>query len=127
MSDDVMPGHDETAQFEPNLECASASFDGVPAFRFDPAEYAHYVKDYELAEAQQRELLEAIWTVVVGFVDLGFGLHPVQQASDGAPDARHLAADSGSMLASFHVPSETNQRQKLRKARIGPDRERNES
>ena len=32
--------------------------------------------------AEKREFLEALWSIIVAFVDLGFGIHPVQQAME---------------------------------------------
>jgi hypothetical protein len=31
-----------------------------------------------LSEVQKREFLEALWSIVIAFVDMGFGVHPVQ-------------------------------------------------
>lgn len=56
-----------------------------PALQFDAREYLHFVEDSDLTEGQALELLEAIWSVMVAFVDLGFGVHPVQQVPDNLP------------------------------------------
>lgn len=49
-----------------------------PALRFDVEEYRHHLSDSDLTEAQQTELLAAIWQIMVSFADLGFGLDPVR-------------------------------------------------
>lgn len=49
---------------------------------FDVTKYMGFVEGMDLTEGQARQMLEAIWSIVVGFVDLGFGVHPVQQAMD---------------------------------------------
>ena len=54
-----------------------------PALTLDVALYQQYLDDADLSEAEKREFLETLWSVIVGFVDLGFGVHPLQQA---APD-----------------------------------------
>lgn len=41
--------------------------------------YAHYLDDADLTEDQKREVLQAIWNIIVEFVSLGFGVHPAQQ------------------------------------------------
>jgi len=41
--------------------------------------YEHYLEESDLDIAQKREFLDALWSVIVGFVDLGFGTHPIQQ------------------------------------------------
>jgi hypothetical protein len=86
---------------------------GFPALSFDPAEYRKFVEDSDLSEAQQQELLEAVWVIIVGFVDLGFHIHPVQQALDareGDVNKNHarLAADSAPMVSCGHALKKTN-------------------
>ena len=46
----------------------------------DVSLYEDYLENGDLTEEQKREFLEALWVIIVGFVDLGFGIHPVQQA-----------------------------------------------
>lgn len=41
---------------------------------FDPEAFMRYVVDWELADDEAEQLLRMIWDIVVGFVDLGFGL-----------------------------------------------------
>ncbi len=46
-------------------------------------DYAHYQKDLDdadLSDAEKQQFLEALWSIIVAFVDLGFGVHPVQHA-----------------------------------------------
>ncbi len=45
--------------------------------RFEP-----YFDDPDLTQAEREELLETIFAIVLGFVDLGFGIHPIQQACE---------------------------------------------
>jgi len=47
---------------------------------FDADEYWEFVEDFDLSDAQKLEYLETIWSIVTSFVDLAFGLHPLQQA-----------------------------------------------
>lgn len=65
---------------------------------FDYERYAHHLDELDLTEDQAREILTALWEIMVQCVDLGFGIHPIQQAtkqscgqdesgSDGATDA----------------------------------------
>lgn len=56
-------------------------------------EYLPYLADCDWTEGQKREFIEALWQIIVSFVDMGFGTHPLQQI----PKA--LAADSSSVLA----------------------------
>jgi len=55
-----------------------------PALKLDVERYEKMLNDCDLTEEQRQEFLETIWTIIVGFVDLGFDIHPVQQViSDG--------------------------------------------
>lgn len=49
----------------------------IDADRFEP-----YLNHPELSETERKELLEAVFAIVTGFIDLGFGIHPVQQACE---------------------------------------------
>lgn len=70
----------------------------LPPLRFDVDEYRKYIEDEDLTEAQAEELLGAIWLIMVSFVDLGFGIHPVQHAMDERQ--KMLATDSSRGLDS---------------------------
>ena len=43
--------------------------------------YEHYLEDSDLTEAQKREFLDALWSVIVSFATLGYGVHPLQQVT----------------------------------------------
>jgi hypothetical protein len=49
----------------------------------DWEEFGHHLEDSDLTDDQKRELIEAVWNIMAAFVDLGLGIHPIQQA---APD-----------------------------------------
>lgn len=55
---------------------------GYLPLQFDPDEFMHFVEDENLTDEQARALLEAVWSVMVAFVDLRFGVHPLQQVPD---------------------------------------------
>jgi hypothetical protein len=46
--------------------------------------YQAYLDDPSLSDADRQELCAALWSVVTSFVDLGFGIHPLQQATRSA-------------------------------------------
>lgn len=69
-----------------------------PVVTFDYELYAHYLDDAEISEEQKRELLSALWSIIVEFVALGFEVHPAQQAQDSCgklPESRRNPRDSG--------------------------------
>jgi len=51
-----------------------------PSLSIDWDAYLPFFEDEDISEADKQELIEALWSIVVSFVDLGFGVHPVQQA-----------------------------------------------
>lgn len=58
----------------------SSSFDGSPpTLAIDWELYGAYLEESDLDEDQKREFIEALWSIVVSFVDLGFGIDPTQQ------------------------------------------------
>lgn len=69
------------------LELAAKALEGAekrPVIEVDYERYAHFLDDSDLSEDQKREFLQALWTIIVNFVDLGFGVHPLQQAGQNA-------------------------------------------
>ncbi len=48
--------------------------------RVDVDAYAHFLDDSDLTDPQKEEFLQALWSIIVEFVSLGFGVHPIQQA-----------------------------------------------
>jgi hypothetical protein len=49
------------------------------ALSLDYELYETYLENADLTEEQKREFIETLWSIVVSFVDLGFGIHPLQQ------------------------------------------------
>ena len=48
-----------------------------PVLTLDVALFEHMLADSDLTDDQQQAFLEAVWSIVVGFVNLGFGIDPV--------------------------------------------------
>ena len=38
------------------------------------------LEDSEMDDAQKQKFIETVWSIVLAFVDLGFGLYPIQQS-----------------------------------------------
>ena len=51
-----------------------------PPVGVDLSAYRHFFDDSDIPEEQKEALLQALWSVMMAFVDLGFGVHPIQQA-----------------------------------------------
>lgn len=63
----------------------------LPALVIDWDLYGQYLEESDLSEADKRQLIETLWSIIVSFVDLGFRLSPVAE-SCGLPDAEANAA-----------------------------------
>lgn len=60
------------------------------SLQVDIAKYQAMIDDPELSEDQKCQFIEALWTILMAFVDLGFELHEAdlacgQVGSDNAP------------------------------------------
>ena len=58
-----------------------------PALEIDLDVYLPLFEDETIPDADKQELLEALWSIIVSFVQLGWGVHPVQQAKAARKDA----------------------------------------
>lgn len=58
---------------------AKASSSGLSVI-VDYERYERFLEDADLSEDQKHEFLQTLWGIVVSFIDLGFGVHPAQQA-----------------------------------------------
>lgn len=52
----------------------------TPPLRLNPEDYEQQLAAFDLTETEKEDLLEALFQIIVNFVDLGFGIHPIQQA-----------------------------------------------
>lgn len=50
-----------------------------PTMAVDVERYQRYLDDTDLTEAEKKEFLQALWNVIISFVELGFGVHPLQE------------------------------------------------
>lgn len=49
------------------------------AIEIDIAKYQKYLDDPALTESQKEEIVKALWSVITGFMDLGFGVQPMKE------------------------------------------------
>lgn len=50
------------------------------AIQFDAQEFAHFLDESDLTHGQKLEYIQTIWGIVLQFIDMGFGIHPLQMA-----------------------------------------------
>ena len=78
-----------------------------PTLNIDWDAYLPFFEDEDISENDKQELIEALWSIVVSFVDLGFGVHPVQQACGQDDDPLNdLPPDLVSLLMEEHAQQE---------------------
>lgn len=53
-----------------------------PTLSVDVDYYQNIIDDPEVSEERKRELIEIVGAIVMNFIDIGFGVHPVQLAQD---------------------------------------------
>ncbi|WP_366555355.1 hypothetical protein [Aquibaculum sediminis] len=51
-----------------------------PTLAVDVARYEEYLAGSGMSDAEKQEFLEAVWSIIWNFVELGFGVHPLQEA-----------------------------------------------
>lgn len=72
-----------------------------PTLSIDVKLYQHYLDDFDMTEAQKKELLEMLWSIVCEFVLLGFDVHPVQQAQQNSAKEMLLTTQTDSSSSEF--------------------------
>ncbi|MHA3976479.1 hypothetical protein ACW9UR_02230 [Halovulum sp. GXIMD14794] len=50
-----------------------------PVVRVDVEKYQAYLDGSGLSDAQKEDFLQALWSIMVSFVELGFGVSPLQE------------------------------------------------
>ena len=78
----------EDSAHEPVGPRPSAATSRRPALTLDVARYEAMLADPALSEAERTAFLEVLWEIMVGFVDLGFDIHPLQQVEALPPRER---------------------------------------
>lgn len=71
-----------------------------PTLTIDWDLYGEYLQDSDLTEDEQREFIQTLWNIVVAFIDLGFSIHPMQQACEQNDELSSLIAQT--VLSSNH-------------------------
>ena len=89
------------------------------ALTLDVDYYQAFLDDTDIPEDKKQELIEALWSIVIGFVDLGFGVHPVQQVVTSEADQTNQAL---AKLIANMKPEETENTDKKSKRVKSPER-----
>jgi hypothetical protein len=81
-----------------------------PTLTLDVELFQHMLDDTNLSDAEKHEFLETLWHVIVEFVQLGWGVHPLQhgqQNSGNSTENQHnTLVISNDMLPSLNSQKE---------------------
>ena len=107
-----MTGKDETLAEAPALSKAlGMALEAAPrkTLTLDTAKYQEMLDDPSLSEAQKEQIIEALWKIIVCFVDLGFGVSPLEDACGQLTQSDDQGHDAGGDVVSSrdHTLSET--------------------
>ena len=86
-------GVDNTSKFIETFSTAAR-----PTLSIDTTKYQNYLDGANLTPEQKDEFLRSMWSIVVTFVELGYGVHPLQEACgqvhESAGESPTQAADA---------------------------------
>ena len=71
----------------------------------DYEKYQRLLDESGLPEDAKREIIDALWSIIVSFVDLGFGVHPMQEVC--GKDAQNGADRALEPSKALYLGSET--------------------
>lgn len=57
-----------------------------PVLTIDYGYYEKLLENSDASDEEKLEFIQALWNLIVNFVDLGFGIHPLQQACEQPSD-----------------------------------------
>nr|GGI02264.1 hypothetical protein GCM10011355_34860 [Aquisalinus luteolus] len=74
-----------------------------PSIQFNYETYAHHLAGLDLTEDQGRQLLDSLFTIMEQFVDMGFGVHPIQVGQFESACGKDRKIDSDSRFSGHSV------------------------
>lgn len=79
---------------KPDQGQLSAEFEAASPKRLiiDLERYQSYLDHSGMSEVEKKEFLEALWSIIMNFVDLGFGVHPLQEVTEKSPESDDFIA-----------------------------------
>lgn len=90
---------------------------GFTPLTFDPSPYLYHLAESDLTDEQKQALLTELWSLIIAFVDMGFGISPIQQAMDKFPKKKTGLASGFSDVVKSKNNRKINRKRKLRPAR----------
>lgn len=74
----------------------AATSSQLKSLQVDVERYQAYLDDSEMTDKERSQVIEALWVIVSCFVELGFQVHPTQQACGKVKNALDVAGNSDS-------------------------------
>ncbi len=60
----------------------------------DFEKYQHFLDGSDLTDEEKQQVVQALWDIIVNFVDLGIGVHPIQQTGSMNNDINKSALET---------------------------------
>ncbi len=70
--------------------------DPKKSLKIDVSRYEEWLDDPALSEAQKEEILGSLWSIIMCFIDLGFGVSPLEEACGQLGQRLDLEGDTDS-------------------------------
>lgn len=70
--------------------------DTKKTLKIDVSRYQEWLDDPALSEAQKEEILGSLWSIITCFIDLGFGVSPLEEACGQLGQGLDLKGDTDS-------------------------------
>lgn len=86
----------------PNGNRSGPDAPSKPVLELDFEKYEPLLADETIPDAQKRELIETLWSIITQFVALGFELHPIQIAQQACGQHANTS-DQSALSPAFMV------------------------
>ena len=85
-----------------------------PTVAVDVEKYQAYLDGTDMTDVEKEEFLQELWQIIIGFVELGFGVHPVQEVcgKPGSADNEPTASNKDGLCSD--KPNKDNDTNRLR-------------
>lgn len=79
----------------------------APPPRLQAEKYKAHLDEMDLSDHQARELLETLWSIMVTFVDIGWGVDSLTIAMPGIFEAESKDGHTGAITTKEHTTGDT--------------------
>ncbi len=90
-----------------------------PTLTIDYAKYEALLDGGDLTAAEKRQVLDALWSIIVGFVDLGFRVHPLSEIAGEFGDRAETGAKDATRRDGFNLRAKRSSPRPIKAAKAG--------